>query len=90
MGPDDVAIQFPFFHSYQIKSRPGSWNEDAWNQQELRSAEVGAGSSFRLHVGLDQSVPQADLEKRRATRRLGTLILPVQIGANEYTLSFAV
>ena len=89
-GRDDVPVQFPLGYRYQIEMSSGSWKQDKWSQQEHESLQIEAGSSFRTYVGLDQSIPHPELEKRRATKRLGTLIIPIQVGPEERTLTFKV
>ena len=84
-GPDDVPVQFPLGYRYQAEVGVGSWKRDQWNKQELTDVQISAGGSFSVYVGLDQSIPHSDLEKRRTTKRLGTMMIPIQIGGKEYT-----
>jgi hypothetical protein len=53
--------------------------------QEPTDAQTSADGSFNVWVGLDQSVPHSDLEKRRTTKGVGTMVIAVQIGGKEYT-----
>jgi hypothetical protein len=85
-GHDDVPLQFPLGYKYQIELSPGSWTKDQWSPQELLDVQVSAGGSFRLYVGLDQSVPQGELEKRQLSKRLGTLVMPIKIAGKDYVI----
>jgi len=89
-GVGDVPVQHEFGYRYQIEAALGSWRHDRWRldsskkAEELLDAYVEPGWSCRVYIGLDPTVPHADLEKRRSSRRLGTLIIPMKIGRNEY------
>jgi hypothetical protein len=79
-GRWDVPVQHPFIAPYQTERSLGSWRRNEWNSQELPQAHINPGQSFRIYVGLSDSVPHDDLEARRNSRRLGTLTVPIRVG----------
>jgi hypothetical protein len=79
----DVPFQHPFGYCYRIESNPGGWKRDEWNGQELKKAHVDPDQGFQIYVGLSESIPPTDLEKRRFGRRLGTLTIPIKIGSRD-------
>lgn len=83
-GPDDVPVQYPLGFRYQVEEHLGSWKSGRFNKQELKDVAVNPGWSFIVYVGLDQSVSHSELDKRRNTRRLGTLIIPFEAGGQVY------
>jgi hypothetical protein len=83
-GRWDVPVQHPFKVLYQTERSLGSWRRNEWNSQELPQAHINPGQSFRMYVGLSDSVPHDDLESRRNGRRLGTLMIPAKIGNHTY------
>jgi hypothetical protein len=83
-GRWDVPVQHPFKVLYQIESNPGGWRRNEWNSQELPQAHISPGQSFRMYVGLAESVAHNDLETRRNGRRLGTLMIPIIVGNQSY------
>lgn len=75
-----------FGHRYQLEDHPGSWQREKWRMKpggehdEHEEISVSPGQTFRIWIGLNPCVPHKDLEARRKTHRLGTVILPVVIG----------
>jgi hypothetical protein len=83
-GVEDVSTQYPFGYRYQLEATLGSWKKDLWSPQELTEAEVRPGWSFRVYVGLDPSLSHGELERRKNTHRLGTLLIPIKVGPQEH------
>jgi hypothetical protein len=77
-------LDFGYF--YQLEEYLGSWKDEKWKRRpdgeddELKTITVAPGYTFRIWIALNPCVPHSELEKRRKTRRLGTLILPISIG----------
>lgn len=74
-----------FGYRYQLEEYKGSWKLDRWKRKpngdhdEYPELRVDPGWTFRIWIGLNPCVPHNDLESRRKTSRLGTLILPLEI-----------
>lgn len=83
MTVDNVPLQFELGYQYQLESTLGSWYRGNWSSIEGKEIQVPAGWSFRIWIGLDSSIPVKDIERRRATRRLGTLRIPFTIAGRE-------
>jgi hypothetical protein len=81
---DDVGVQSPLRHAYKLESSRGDWKRDSWGV-EIPSVRVDPGWSFTLWIGLDPSMNHEELERRRKTTRLGTLIVPVKTVGGEQT-----
>lgn len=75
-----------FGYQYQLEAYQGSWKDEKWKMNaagkddELRTITIAPGYTFRIWIALNPCVPHSELEQRRKTRRLGTLILPVSAG----------
>ena len=70
------------FCSLQVEGSHG-WKADDW-RHEVGRLHVQHGETFRLWIGLDQSVSDSDLRRRSDQQRLGTLILPVKMGGKYF------
>jgi len=57
---------------------------------ERPELQVDPGWSFTAWIGLDQSVAHDELERRRKTARLGTLVIPVKVEDEESQLTYRV
>ena len=72
-----------FGYRYQSEGALGSWKHGKWKMtsegkdDEVLEIDVPPQWTFRLWIGLNPCVPHIELEQRKNTHRLGTLILPV-------------
>jgi hypothetical protein len=73
---------------YQLEDHLGSWKRDLWKMKgpnnrehdEQKEILVPSGWTFRVWIGMNPCVPEADLKKRLKVNQLGTLILPLLVG----------
>ncbi len=83
----DVGVQAPFWCRYQ---RPveGRWKK-AW-QNESADVTVEPNGRFRIMLGLDKACPHDELEMRRRSGTLGTLLIPIEIGGERSAFEYRV
>jgi hypothetical protein len=79
-----------FGYQYQRETYQGSWKDEKWKtnpagkDDELKTITIEPRYTFRIWIALNPCVPHSELEQRRKTRRLGTLILPVSVGGETF------
>jgi len=85
--PDDAGVQTPFWYRYRLPSDgPGRWRKLI----EREDVTIEPNGRFRLSVGLDKACSQEELENRRRSGKLGTLLVPIEIGSDRGTLEYHV
>lgn len=87
---DGAGTQTPFAAMFQRETSLGSWQNQQWNKQELEEIDVQPGWTFRVWIGLDSTASRDWLEKKKNTKQLGTLLLPISIANQSYKVEIPV
>jgi hypothetical protein len=79
----DIATQPLDRHVWQIAGGKG-WESNSWRRAEDPMVRALPGQVLRTWIGLDPSADEVEVRRRHVTRRLGTLIVPLQINGHMF------